>query len=213
MLRLGHGEGHAVVAIADLRGLGGIRGFLLEVVGRYPEHFQALPLVTLVERLEPLELRGEATVAGSVDHHQRLAGVTLAKIDAFLGTQLGQLALQQFRAIGGPAAQRQPGERQDGQQHARFHGMAPWRRMSQLTLPRAYRHLSACAHAQFQQRQSATLPAPPGESQQRPGGEQPGQLHAAPPATCRRATGRSRTGQLSSAASRLSRIDNCQTRS
>ncbi len=63
------------------------------------------------------------------------------------------------------------------------------------------------------QGQSATLPAPPGESQQRPGGEQPGQLHAAPPATCRRATGRSRTGQLSSAASRLSRIDNCQTRS
>ena len=53
VLRLGHGEGHAVVAIADLRGLGGIRGFLLEVVGGYPEHFQALPLVTLVERLEP----------------------------------------------------------------------------------------------------------------------------------------------------------------
>ncbi|MNP64044.1 hypothetical protein D3C76_1595110 [compost metagenome] len=100
-LRLGHGEGDAVVGVADLGGFGAVFGFLLEVVGRYAEHFQALFLVGLVERFKAIELRGEATVAGGVDHHQGLAGEAFAQVDLFLVAQLWQGALQQLRTAVG----------------------------------------------------------------------------------------------------------------
>ncbi|MNY17114.1 hypothetical protein D3C86_1504130 [compost metagenome] len=93
-LRLGHGERHAVVGVADLGGFGAVLGFLLEVVGGHAEHFQALLLVILVEGFKPFELRCETAVAGGVDHHQRLAGKAFAQVDIFLASQLRQGALQ-----------------------------------------------------------------------------------------------------------------------
>jgi hypothetical protein len=76
--------------------------FLFEVVGRHAEHLEPLAVVRLVGRFQPFELRGEAAIAGGIDHHQRLAGKALAQVDLLLATQFGQAALQQCRAISGP---------------------------------------------------------------------------------------------------------------
>ncbi|MCY1187636.1 hypothetical protein D9M73_286370 [compost metagenome] len=84
MLRLGHGEGDAIVDVTDLGGFLGACGFLLEVVRGHTQHFEPLVPVTLVERLQPLELRGEATVAGGIDDQQGFAGEALAEVDGFL---------------------------------------------------------------------------------------------------------------------------------
>ena len=107
-LRLGHGKRHAVVGVADLGGLDAVLGLLLEVIGRHAEHFQPLRLVALIERLKAFELRRKTAEAGGVDHHQRFVRVLLAQIDGFLGTQLGQRALQQFRTVSGLGQASQP---------------------------------------------------------------------------------------------------------
>ncbi|MCY1306341.1 hypothetical protein D9M70_561960 [compost metagenome] len=100
-LRFGHGEGHTVIDVAHLGGLFAVLGLLLEVVGRYTNHLQALALVTLVQRLKAFELGSETAKAGGIDHHQRFTGKALTQVDGFLGAQLGQRALQQLRALGG----------------------------------------------------------------------------------------------------------------
>ncbi|MNC68536.1 hypothetical protein D3C75_1191440 [compost metagenome] len=89
LLRLGHGEGHAVVHVANLGGFGAVARLLLEVIGRHADHFQALILETLIQRLKAFELRGKATEARGIDHHQRLAGEAFAQVDRFLGPKLG----------------------------------------------------------------------------------------------------------------------------
>ncbi|MNC78503.1 hypothetical protein D3C75_1307240 [compost metagenome] len=50
-------------------------------------------MMGLVDAFKPLELRGEATVAGGVDHHQRLTGKTLTQVDLLLTAQFRQAAL------------------------------------------------------------------------------------------------------------------------
>ncbi|MNJ57188.1 hypothetical protein D3C77_527670 [compost metagenome] len=84
-LRLGHGERHAVVHVADLGGFGGVVGLLLEVVRRHAEHFESLAPVTLIQRFQSGELTHEAAMARRIDHHQRLARIALAQVDAVLG--------------------------------------------------------------------------------------------------------------------------------
>src|SRR3546814_2034856 len=74
------------VCSSDLLGrLFAVLGLLFEVIGRYPQHLQTVAFIALIQCLETFELRGETAEAGSVDHHQRLAGETLAQIDVFLG--------------------------------------------------------------------------------------------------------------------------------
>ena len=90
--------------------------------------------------------------------------------------------------------------------------------LSEITFPSNVKSLSAKWHPQLQQRQAPHTPTPPAQRQKpqqhdtnQP--DQPGRNPHATRAWRRRATGCSRTGQLSAAAIRPKRIDSCQTRS
>src|SRR3990167_8474739 len=73
-----HGEFDAVSQRAELLDLFlAARVLPHEVVGRKAQHGEATGLVARMHGLKGLELRGETALAGRIDHHQHLAGVSL----------------------------------------------------------------------------------------------------------------------------------------
>ncbi|MNH42356.1 hypothetical protein D3C77_582960 [compost metagenome] len=58
-------------------------------------------MIGLVDPFQAFKLRGKTTIAGSIDHHQRLAGKLLTQFNLLFATQLRQAALEQCRTVGG----------------------------------------------------------------------------------------------------------------
>ena len=70
----GEREGHPVVDLAELLDLAVVTGLLMhELVAGKAEDDQALVAVLLVERLQPVVLRGEPAPAGRVDDQDGFA--------------------------------------------------------------------------------------------------------------------------------------------
>src|SRR5262245_61516363 len=83
-----HRERHAVVELAERRERVVAAGVLgAELVARKAEHDEPLILVRLPQRLQAVELRREAALAGGVDDQQYLALVA-AQLDALAADRL-----------------------------------------------------------------------------------------------------------------------------